>query len=39
LNAVKEGEIYAAFVIMARERPDALPPGADAFLNSRRWAM
>jgi len=36
LNAVNEGEIDAAFVIMARERPDALLPGADPFLNSRR---
>jgi len=36
LNAANEGEIDAAFVIMARERPDALLPGADPFLNSRR---
>jgi putative ABC transport system substrate-binding protein len=36
LNAVDEREIDAAFVIMARERPDALLPGPDPFLNSRR---
>jgi putative ABC transport system substrate-binding protein len=36
LNAVNEGEIDAAFVVMARERPDALLSGADPFLNSRR---
>jgi ABC-type uncharacterized transport system substrate-binding protein len=36
LNAVNEGEIDAAFVVMARERPDALLLGADAFLTSRR---
>jgi putative ABC transport system substrate-binding protein len=36
LNAVNEGEIDAAFVIMARDRPDALLTGADPFLNSRR---
>ena len=36
LNAVNEGEIDAAFVAMARERPDALLVGADSFLLSRR---
>jgi putative tryptophan/tyrosine transport system substrate-binding protein len=36
LNAVNEGEIDAAFVAMTRERPDALLPGVDPFLNSRR---
>jgi putative tryptophan/tyrosine transport system substrate-binding protein len=36
LNAVNEGEIDAAFVAMARERPDALLLGPDPFLNSRR---
>ena len=36
LNAVNEGEIDAAFVIMARERPDALLLGPDPFLVSRR---
>ena len=36
LNAVNEGEIDAAFVAMARERPDALLVGPDPFLNSRR---
>ena len=36
LKAANEGEIDAAFVAMARERPDALLPGADPFLNSRR---
>ena len=36
LNAVNEGEIDAAFVAMARERPDALLVGPDPFLISRR---
>jgi putative ABC transport system substrate-binding protein len=36
LKAVNEGEIDAAFVAMARERPDALLVGADAFFVSRR---
>ena len=36
LNAVNEGEIDAAFVAMARERPDALLVNPDPFLNSRR---
>jgi putative ABC transport system substrate-binding protein len=36
LNAVNEGEIDAAFVAMARERPNALLLGPDPFLNSRR---
>jgi putative tryptophan/tyrosine transport system substrate-binding protein len=36
LNAVNEGEIDAAFVAMARERPDALLQGPDPFLVSRR---
>jgi putative ABC transport system substrate-binding protein len=36
LNTDNEGEIDAAFVVMARERPDALLLGADAFLTSRR---
>ena len=36
LNAVNEGEIDAAFVAMARERPDALLLGTDPFLVSRR---
>jgi putative ABC transport system substrate-binding protein len=36
LNAVNEGEIDAAFLAIARERPDALIVGADAFFVSRR---
>ena len=36
LDAVNEGEIDAAFVAMARERPDALLLGTDPFLVSRR---
>jgi putative ABC transport system substrate-binding protein len=36
LNAINESEIDAAFVAMARERPDALLLGTDPFLNSRR---
>src|SRR5262249_22320282 len=36
LNAGNEGETDAAFVIMARERPDAMLSGADPFFNSRR---
>jgi putative ABC transport system substrate-binding protein len=36
LNAVNEGEIDAAFVAMARERPGALLLGTDPFLTSRR---
>ena len=36
LNAVNEGEIDAAFVAMARERPDALLVSTDPFLTSRR---
>jgi putative tryptophan/tyrosine transport system substrate-binding protein len=36
LKAVNEGEIDAAFVAMARERPDALLLGPDPFLVSRR---
>ncbi len=36
LNAANEGEIDAAFLAMARERPDALLQGTDAFLVSRR---
>jgi len=36
LNAVNEGEIDAAFVAMARERPDALLLSPDPFLTSRR---
>src|SRR5262249_56177600 len=36
LKAANEGEIDAAFVAMARERPDALLLGPDPFLVSRR---
>jgi putative ABC transport system substrate-binding protein len=36
LNAVNDGEIDAAFVAMARERPNALLLNPDPFLNSRR---
>ncbi|MFL5099772.1 MAG: ABC transporter substrate-binding protein [Xanthobacteraceae bacterium] len=36
LNAVNEGEIDAAFVALARERPGALFVSADPFLLSRR---
>jgi putative tryptophan/tyrosine transport system substrate-binding protein len=36
LNAVNEGEIDAAFVTMAGERPDALVLATDPFLTSRR---
>jgi putative ABC transport system substrate-binding protein len=36
LNAVNEGEIDAAFVAMARERPDALLQNPDPFMTSRR---
>jgi putative ABC transport system substrate-binding protein len=36
LKAVNEGEIDAAFVAMARERPDALLLGPDPFLVSQR---
>jgi putative tryptophan/tyrosine transport system substrate-binding protein len=36
LTAANEGEIDAAFVAMARERPDALLLGPDPFLVSRR---
>jgi len=36
LNAVNEGEIDAAFVTLARERPGALFVGNDPFLVSRR---
>src|SRR5262245_47656558 len=36
LKAADEGEIDAAFVAMARERPDALLLGPDPFLVSRR---
>jgi putative ABC transport system substrate-binding protein len=36
LNAVNEGEIDAAFVVMARARPDALLLSPDPFLTSRR---
>ena len=36
LNAASESEIDAAFVAMAHERPGALLPNPDAFLNSRR---
>ena len=36
LNAVNEGEIDAAFVALARERPGALFVGNDPFLVSRR---
>jgi hypothetical protein len=36
LNAVNEGEVDAAFVAMARERPDALLLSPDPFLTSRR---
>jgi putative tryptophan/tyrosine transport system substrate-binding protein len=38
LNAVNEGEIDAAFVAMARERPDALLMGSDAFHDYREYA-
>ena len=36
LNAVNENEIDAAFVALARERPDALFISSDPFLTSRR---
>jgi putative tryptophan/tyrosine transport system substrate-binding protein len=36
LNAGTSGEINAAFATFARERPDALFVGGDAFFNSRR---
>jgi putative ABC transport system substrate-binding protein len=36
LNATTIGEIDAAFATLARERPDALFVGPDAFFNSRR---
>jgi ABC-type uncharacterized transport system substrate-binding protein len=36
MNAVNEGEIDAAFVVMARARPDALLLSPDPFLTSRR---
>jgi len=36
LNATTIGEIDAAFATLARERPDALFVGPDAFYNSRR---
>jgi putative tryptophan/tyrosine transport system substrate-binding protein len=36
LNVSTVGEIDAAFVSLARERPDALFVGGDGFLNSRR---
>jgi hypothetical protein len=36
LNAVDESEIDAAFVAMARQRPDALLQSPDPFLGSRR---
>jgi putative ABC transport system substrate-binding protein len=36
LNAANEGEVDAAFVALARERPDALFVSSDPFLTSRR---
>jgi len=36
LNAINENEIDAAFVALARERPDALFISSDPFLTSRR---
>jgi putative ABC transport system substrate-binding protein len=36
LNATTIGEVDAAFATLARERPDALFVGPDAFFNSRR---
>jgi putative ABC transport system substrate-binding protein len=36
LNVTNEGEIDAAFGVLARERPDALLVGPDPFMTSRR---
>ena len=38
-NASTSGEINAAFAALARERPDALFVGVDAFFTNRRVQM